>query len=311
MSTVCKSILNQTAGVPHSKGPPPSKVRFASNFGLLYGNNIASQPAYMNLKYDSKDISSFVPWIDSISLDVYVHDFLGSLVRISDFVCRSWVCSPESAKCSDITSLLPPSFFSLSNTGSCAVELSQVVCAIQADAVRVVVTLVLLDAVDQVASTYNCLPCQNGQSRKVDYEKGIWWCLTCSSNQYIIDPNNVSYSCQDCPVGAVCNGSSLHGLISESLWTADKESGRYILMSCPLGYELHTASKESLFSFIGQSCVKSSASRINILSALTPKMKTSIFARIALLMLFVMALFYRVPCPGLFGKSICNLVFMC
>ena len=70
-------------------------------------------------------------------------------------------------------------------------------------------------------------------------------CLACPVTSYIFDPNNDTYSCQPCPVGASCDGNSLVGKVNGSLWTADSATGIYMLQSCPAGYQLQAATTDS------------------------------------------------------------------
>jgi hypothetical protein len=58
-------------------------------------------------------------------------------------------------------------------------------------------------------------------------------CVLCQPNEYILDPNNPLFSCQPCPVGAACDGSSLQGVVKGSVWVADYSSGQYRLIGCP------------------------------------------------------------------------------
>jgi hypothetical protein len=58
-------------------------------------------------------------------------------------------------------------------------------------------------------------------------------CFQCSQNQYVVDSNDPNFSCNRCPVGAICNGSSLRGLVNRSVWAPDYKTGLYILRSCP------------------------------------------------------------------------------
>jgi hypothetical protein len=58
-------------------------------------------------------------------------------------------------------------------------------------------------------------------------------CVLCQTNEYILDPNIPRFRCQSCPVGAVCNGSSLQGLVKGSVWVADYVAGQYRLVGCP------------------------------------------------------------------------------
>ena len=58
-------------------------------------------------------------------------------------------------------------------------------------------------------------------------------CVLCQPDEYILDPNNPRFSCQPCPIGAVCDGSSLRGLVEDSVWFADNAIGQYRLVGCP------------------------------------------------------------------------------
>jgi hypothetical protein len=58
-------------------------------------------------------------------------------------------------------------------------------------------------------------------------------CVSCQQNEYILDPNNPRFVCQPCPIGAVCDGSSLQGLVKGSLWEKDQLTGQYHLIGCP------------------------------------------------------------------------------
>lgn len=61
----------------------------------------------------------------------------------------------------------------------------------------------------------------------------IQQCYPCGPNQYILASDNPKYICMNCPVGAVCDGSSLKGIVPGAAWIADYNSGQYILQSCP------------------------------------------------------------------------------
>ena len=70
-------------------------------------------------------------------------------------------------------------------------------------------------------------------------------CLPCSPNEYILNSNNSNMSCEKCPVGALCNGNSLKSVVDGALWVGDTISGIYYLRSCPLGYEMQSATLDS------------------------------------------------------------------
>eukprot|EP00292_Cryptomonas_paramecium_P002636 CAMPEP_0113722472 /NCGR_PEP_ID=MMETSP0038_2-20120614/37772_1 /TAXON_ID=2898 /ORGANISM="Cryptomonas paramecium" /LENGTH=2376 /DNA_ID=CAMNT_0000651725 /DNA_START=109 /DNA_END=7236 /DNA_ORIENTATION=+ /assembly_acc=CAM_ASM_000170 len=120
-----------------------------------------------------------------------------------------------------------------------------------------------------VPSCFNCLPlavCNGGD--EITFKKGTWTiangmymligcprgyqlvnsiggqfshdvqeCIQCGSSQYVIDSNNSAFSCQNCPLGARCDGSTFTSLVEGAVWVVDNSTGRYILQSCPPGYE--------------------------------------------------------------------------
>ena len=89
------------------------------------------------------------------------------------------------------------------------------------------------------------------------FSQDVQECVSCLPNQYILNPNVSAYSCQDCPVGAVCNGESLQGLIPGSTWEADLATGQYVLTSCPAGYTLINTFNDGVrFSFLNQECMR-------------------------------------------------------
>jgi hypothetical protein len=59
-------------------------------------------------------------------------------------------------------------------------------------------------------------------------------CAPCAKIQYILNSNDPKFSCQNCPIGAVCDGSTLKGLVEGSVWEGNLEAGVYILKSCPV-----------------------------------------------------------------------------
>ena len=86
------------------------------------------------------------------------------------------------------------------------------------------------------------------------FSHDIQRCVECAEDEYVLNPNSSRFSCQKCPIGALCNGSSLRGLVLGSVWRPDMESGQYVLESCPAGYELQNTIGVSSFSYLVQRC---------------------------------------------------------
>ncbi len=94
-----------------------------------------------------------------------------------------------------------------------------------------------------------------GSSEGFHVDHGSQQCLSCKTQQYIIDSNNPRIVCQECPIGASCNGSSLKGLVEKSVWEPDWDSGVYLLRKCPPGYSFHNTSLAfNTFSSVYQEC---------------------------------------------------------
>ena len=74
-------------------------------------------------------------------------------------------------------------------------------------------------------------------------------CVACASDQYILDTNNSNFTCEACPIGAVCDGNSLKSRVEGAVWTGDKNTGIYHLVGCPAGYEMQSATLD------GQQCL--------------------------------------------------------
>jgi hypothetical protein len=79
-------------------------------------------------------------------------------------------------------------------------------------------------------------------------------CIPCGPNRYVLNSSDSKYSCQACPVGAMCN-ITFKSRVSGAVWTPDYENGIWQLKSCPAGYELlNTAGSSGLFSQVNQEC---------------------------------------------------------
>ena len=92
------------------------------------------------------------------------------------------------------------------------------------------------------------------------FSHDIQQCVACEVDQYILNTNSSNYTCQDCPVGAICDGNLLRGAVPGSLWLPDPTTGQYVLQSCPAGYVLTNKLSNGLFSYINQACTVCPAS---------------------------------------------------
>jgi hypothetical protein len=80
-------------------------------------------------------------------------------------------------------------------------------------------------------------------------------CQPCRADQYNLNSSSSLFSCQDCPAGARCNGSSLQSLVEGAVWTRDFAQGVWVLSCCPPGYELlNTEGSTTTFSQVNQEC---------------------------------------------------------
>ena len=98
-------------------------------------------------------------------------------------------------------------------------------------------------------SGYALINSVNGQ-----FNHDVQRCSKCQSNEYVLDSSDSSFSCTPCPVGATCDGATLHPLVAGSLWEADMTRGMWVLKSCPPGYVLESLDSNGKFSFMNQHC---------------------------------------------------------
>ncbi len=67
---------------------------------------------------------------------------------------------------------------------------------------------------------------------------------------------------QDCPIGAICNGNSLKGLVNGSHWEPNLQTGYYNLVSCPAKYEIAiNGLANGSFALQAQECIPCPAAR--------------------------------------------------
>ena len=107
-------------------------------------------------------------------------------------------------------------------------------CPIGADHIVLGAKLNRFVDVPKLHANIKCGRCRQDESKTEDSALGTWFCIPCSSDQYVIDSNNAAHSCQTCPAGGVCNGSAF--LPSQgSEWTVDGAAGVYQIVGCAPG----------------------------------------------------------------------------
>ena len=86
------------------------------------------------------------------------------------------------------------------------------------------------------------------------FDQSLQQCSACSAHRYVLDSSLANMTCQQCPLGAFCDGSMLTSLVPGAVWTADWAAGTYKLQSCPPGYELLNLDPSGAFQDVLQQC---------------------------------------------------------
>ena len=263
MGLKCQRLLLSTIGIPGTSRI--SKLSFYNNKAAVYGDEIATEPQklLLGIRHASTQ-TAFVPGLDVLGVSITVYDDLKNQIKRSDLVCMSRVCgsSQALASCSDLSSIVSLQFHLMDATGAFVIDRYNVPCSLGADGIYIQVALVSYDDLLQSTRSIQCLPCGKGQSMTVDTANNIWYCIQCASNQYVLDSNNASYGCQNCPSGAICDGNSLKGQVDGSVWERDYNLGQYLLISCPPGYQMITYTGTDLtFTHVNQQCSKCSSNQ--------------------------------------------------
>ncbi len=256
----CERILISNIEIPSTRRY--LKLGFFGNQGSIYGDDIATEPnTLISSNYSVSMPKAFVPGLDVLRSFISVYDDLGNQVKRSDLVCKAMVCSSSRplSECNDLNALVPPQFHLMDDTGAFVIEQYRVPCSLGADSVYLQALLVSYDYLLHSTPFILCLPCGSGQSITVDSTNRNWYCVKCAKNQYVLDPNNILFSCQNCPQGAVCDGNSLSGRVDGSVWVPNYKLGQYFLVSCPPGFEMVTYNGvDSVFAHMNQQCSKCS-----------------------------------------------------
>ena len=181
----------------------------------------------------TNNLFSYIPGQDPVDLALVLLDGLSQIIRGSPatpltFVLVLILCSPTEKICNFDTALRGPVFYSFDsqtgvsstlprqNASDSAVSAFQtLVCPVGSENEMQVVNLhiYLSGSVSPYLSRkvkMNCLKCRAGQSKTLSIAAGSktesWSCPSCTTGQYIIDPN--LYPCRKCPGDSAATHSS-------------------------------------------------------------------------------------------------------
>ena len=276
LGDACIDAVNITVALPMIIGNPP-RIYLKGNSAGGWGGDLATAPAKIDfsakletarntrnasgtggIRRSSMQLPQYIPGQQALNFSVILYDNRSEVVRGSDSVVRVRVCGSVAAGgCSDdASSLVPVPFIPFDpSSGMCTVSGgSPMVCAQDSDSVDVQFS-VAGSSIPELVTRVGCRPCPKASSRQVNNVQGSWKCVACLKDQYVMDNNNPAYACNNCPVGAVCDGNDLQGLVAHSVWIADNVTGQFLLESCPPGFELiNTDSSTGRFSSDSQEC---------------------------------------------------------
>ena len=204
----------------------------------LYFRQNISLPE-INASFDSfppyESIKDYVPGQQALNLTILRVDGLQTVVPPygnADVVSAS-LCALSYETCNMFTSLTPTAFYGLDVNGYCHIEGRQVfACSRNKSSVHLQVSMAG-SSFPPLGTELTCLPCRPGESQHESSNDPTWTCVTCTTDQYVIDPNNPRFRCQFCPQGAICDGNALVGAVNGSIWEPDLSAGIYRLTYCP------------------------------------------------------------------------------
>ncbi len=179
--------------------------------------------------------SGYIPGQEFLDVTLVRVDDLQSIVppTAAESAVSSVLCSLSNNNCNMFTAITPVAFYGFGVNNVCYIRGRQLfACGIDENTTVLEISLVASNFLPLVTKI-SCLPCSKGQSRKDVTSDKRWMCVSCLPDQYIIDPNNPIFDCQVCPVGARCDGNTLVGIVQDSVWLADINTGQYRLSSCP------------------------------------------------------------------------------
>jgi hypothetical protein len=228
----CRNQMRKAIGLPVGSGSS-TFAQFDSNTASKYGNDVATESS--TLSFVGQQQFHYIPGQESLNFTVGMLDSMDELVVGSDDIVRVSICALSNPLCEDITSLVLVGFYPFAPESGLSriMDKQTVLCSLSASGVVARLSLVAAPKVLPLTARIECLPCQQGQSRAENQHHGTWSCKKCQHGEYVLDPNNPAFGCQQCPQGAICSGGELQGRVPGSLWVPDFATGQYLLTKCP------------------------------------------------------------------------------
>jgi hypothetical protein len=176
------------------------------NRARWFGNSVATSPAQLQIiNYTVADIEYkvqtssrllLIPGQEQLGLNAWILDDLSQVSKGLEYTCRILVCTSETVNCNEDSSLLLPQYISMDrSSGLFRVVDIPLVCPLDRENVMVQISLFSMDSVMK-RFFVTCAPCRAGQARTLGVSGRGWWCARCSSNQYVINPNHLSFGCK-------------------------------------------------------------------------------------------------------------------
>eukprot|EP00961_Rhodomonas_salina_P076588 1028289-Rhodomonas_salina.1 len=248
--------MEREIGLPSKNKAYRTILDFQGNHATSYGADVAGAPNKMTFQTTQAET---VPGQLNLNITIFLLDSKGQIIdgRVEESVIQMTVCAEldSDGSCDTLASLQPATFLGYQGAGLRTIDrIAQVEsCPVGRKTVQVQFTLPSDPSIRAIWEA-ECLPCEAGQSR-METSQGahvLWTCRSCAAGQYIINPNEDE--CQDCPVGASCNGKDLTGPPS-SVWEADLMLGYHVLVSCPQGFGVVNTTSDGVFEPRLQECV--------------------------------------------------------
>ena len=258
-------MFQKTLGLPTLNGLAGKVYFFDSNSANGYGHDTATAPSELVLLSGA---NCYAPGASNFNISFSMLDARGQMIMGSAKASIKHLVQllvlPRDADCTSVQScdrikLQTTESFLSSGTKAITsllldfdIPISLKYCQIGEEEVQVRLFIISGDELDvggasqsedglerlamlQKSVVVNCSPCEPGWMR-IETEGGLWTCLKCSREQYVVDPDK--HACKSCPAGGTCEEGTFKAINpADSVWNITSD-GTYRITSCPAGYVL-------------------------------------------------------------------------